>query len=96
MAWKISDAFAATVLVMAMLLGAEAQIGFCVPLSNNSICAPFIPAGQYVFMANAWTVKEREEYARVQMRNTASAGVFFPNAAAWEYVSCYFVLPLCC
>jgi hypothetical protein len=86
MAWKISDAFAAMVLVMAMLLGAEAQIGYCVTLSNNSVCAPYLP-GRYVFFPNAWTVEAREEYAIVQFRNTAAAAQLFPNPAAWKYVS---------
>ncbi len=88
MAWKISDAVAATVLVMAMLLIAEAQIGFCVPLSNNSVCAPYHPAGVYVFIPNAWTVQSREAYAILQFGNTAAAAPLFTDVAVpWEYVS---------
>ncbi len=87
MAWKITDAFAATVLVMSMLLGAEAQIGFCVPLSNSSVCAPYHPAGRYVFFANAFTVKGSEASAIMEMSNAAAGAQLFPDGAAWEYVS---------
>jgi hypothetical protein len=66
-----------------LLMVADASLGSCVPVSSDSVCAPYY-GEKCGYLWDGVTTDQREDYFKVFYGRMTAAAVIFPDAASFE------------